>query len=614
MRFLSFVVALLFTWSSSVAADTTEIGSGFQSINGVTPGGTGTITITAPDIPYAPFVPGNWSPVPTQVASALDQLAAGGSGITALTGDVTASGAGSVAATVALVGGSSAAAVHTAVLAVTAATNANTPSTVVKRDASGNFNGATIKAETAFKFADNTLQTTAATAPAIGGTITGGTVGSALFVGTGPVFAQDNANFFWDLTNHRLGLGITTPASLLDLGTSLANEKLLLYDGGVGVRYGFGIQTGQLRMFTPSGSGIRIGGWDGSTFVDGIGVSGTTGVATISKRLDFDNIFGTPYSYAYDGGAGSRIGTGLNGGEWQSFAFNGVHFSWNTGGDQQPSGTNELMRLDATTGNLGIGTTTPATKLEVKNAGSGNLIQLDPDSSPPKIHVLYAGNTGFDVTTAAIPSGSQVPTITETLQVLGSLYASNGGLISYATGSSPTDYGAGTITMWSPPGSPPFISFSERAVGFWGTLGFTSGTGDFQIHTGNQSFPSGPARLSILQSNGNVGIGTTTPGAKLEVAGSVILSTASTPVVINDTGGNGGNVLHAFSRVTGTAAPLSSTCSASCPAGAVATGGGCANSGAVGLTDFGNTADDTYSCTYLAATGTCTASANCTAY
>lgn len=67
-------------------------------------------------------------------------------GITALTGDVSASGSGSVAATVNAVGGSSAATVHTAELAANAATAANTASTIVKRDASGNFTAGTITA------------------------------------------------------------------------------------------------------------------------------------------------------------------------------------------------------------------------------------------------------------------------------------------------------------------------------------------------------------------------------------------------------------------------------------------------------------------------------------
>jgi hypothetical protein len=41
----------------------------------------------------------------------------------------------------------------------------------------------------------------------IGGAVVGGTPGSVLFIGTGPVLAQDNANFFWDDTNFFLKLG-----------------------------------------------------------------------------------------------------------------------------------------------------------------------------------------------------------------------------------------------------------------------------------------------------------------------------------------------------------------------------------------------------------------------
>ena len=70
---------------------------------------------------------------------------AGGT-ITALTGDVSASGSGSVVATVNSVGGSTAANVHSAELLANAATNANTASTIVKRDASGNFSAGTITA------------------------------------------------------------------------------------------------------------------------------------------------------------------------------------------------------------------------------------------------------------------------------------------------------------------------------------------------------------------------------------------------------------------------------------------------------------------------------------
>lgn len=50
-------------------------------------------------------------------------------------------------------------------------------------------------------------QLTAPVTTQIGTTITGGTPGSVLFVGAGPVIAQDNANFFWNDTTNQLLLG-----------------------------------------------------------------------------------------------------------------------------------------------------------------------------------------------------------------------------------------------------------------------------------------------------------------------------------------------------------------------------------------------------------------------
>lgn len=61
------------------------------------------------------------------------------SGINALTGDVTASGTGSVAATVVAVGGSTAADVHNATMLANSADSNDTPSAIVIRDSSGNF-------------------------------------------------------------------------------------------------------------------------------------------------------------------------------------------------------------------------------------------------------------------------------------------------------------------------------------------------------------------------------------------------------------------------------------------------------------------------------------------
>ncbi len=98
-------------------------------------------TTTATEIGY---VNGVTSAIQTQ----LNAKQATGNYITALTGDVAASGPGSVASTVALVAGSTAANVHAAELLANAATDANTASAIVKRDGSGNFVAGSITAVT----------------------------------------------------------------------------------------------------------------------------------------------------------------------------------------------------------------------------------------------------------------------------------------------------------------------------------------------------------------------------------------------------------------------------------------------------------------------------------
>ncbi len=49
------------------------------------------------------------------------------------------------------------------------------------------------------------------------GTTTAFTAGSVVFAGASGVYSQDNANFFWDATNHRLGIGTTAPVSKLSV-------------------------------------------------------------------------------------------------------------------------------------------------------------------------------------------------------------------------------------------------------------------------------------------------------------------------------------------------------------------------------------------------------------
>lgn len=66
--------------------------------------------------------------------------------------------------------------------------------------------------------------------------------------------------------------------------------------------------------------------------------------------------------------AGTRFGMGIQGGEMQFYVPSGTqHFSFNTGGALQTSGSNELVRIQSG-GNVGIGTINPLGKLDVNGS------------------------------------------------------------------------------------------------------------------------------------------------------------------------------------------------------------------------------------------------------
>lgn len=75
------------------------------------------------------------------------------------------------------------------------------------------------------------------------GTATTFTAGSVVFAGTSGIYSQDNANFFYDGTNHRLGLGITSPLFELDIrntSSTTPNVSIGKWTGSGGAPTAFG--------------------------------------------------------------------------------------------------------------------------------------------------------------------------------------------------------------------------------------------------------------------------------------------------------------------------------------------------------------------------------------
>ena len=57
------------------------------------------------------------------------------------------------------------------------------------------------------------------------GTSTAFTTGSVVFAGASGTYTQDNANFFWDDTNNRLGIGTASPSAILQVNSIAATVR-----------------------------------------------------------------------------------------------------------------------------------------------------------------------------------------------------------------------------------------------------------------------------------------------------------------------------------------------------------------------------------------------------
>lgn len=114
----------------------------------------------------------------------------------------------------------------------------------------------TINGTTQDLSADRTF--TIATGLTVGTTpITSGTVGRVLFEGTGNVL-QESANFFWDNTNSRLGIGTATPSFGLDVNGTARVSGVLTVSAGVvpSISGGGSLGTGPLPFLNGLFAGI----------------------------------------------------------------------------------------------------------------------------------------------------------------------------------------------------------------------------------------------------------------------------------------------------------------------------------------------------------------------
>jgi len=328
---------------------------------------------------------------------------------------------------------------------------------------------------------------------AIGGTITGGTAGSVLFVNPTGIIAQDNANFFWDNTNNRLGIGTNTPGEKLDVAGNIQsggyfimtsdNEGLAGAGGPVGTwirpkepNSTFGqilINASGVTSFHDSAGNVQVIFDNGDV---GIGTSAPTTLLSLER--------GGSGAGTVPGLRLSTVGASVGDGPAIDFYFGnlnrigriyGVAVNSNRGdiriATSNVSGFSDILTL-TTAGNVGIGTTSPYLKLNVVS-----------DTTVASFDSTFTGDGAvIDLYTPSINAG-------------------NFGSISFRSNNS-----IGTKKIFASIAT----VFTDKTAG--------TESGDFIINTLGVGVGAATERLRVT-SLGKVGIGTvgTTPDGNLHV-------------------------------------------------------------------------------------------------
>ncbi len=434
-----------------------------------------------------------------------------GGTITALTSDVSASGSGSVAATVNSVGGSTAANIHSAELAANAATNANTASTIVKRDASGNFAAGTITASLTGAASLNVLKA----GDSMSGNLThAANIGDIYTAGSGSNTVTFEGPSGAIGTNYVLRLPATQ-------GTA---NQLMINDGSGNLSWANISSLGVASVAVTSP--ITNSGTASAPNI-GIQQSNTSQAGYLSNTdwNTFNNKQSTSLSSANIWvGNGSSVATAVAPGGDVSMtntgAFTVAKIQGTSVSATAPSSTGQVLRYNGSTWTPNF-----VSMFDLRSTITGAQAFSGVGCTAGQTLTWTAATDNLSCSAIAINDGQITQTVSRTANTF--LAAPNGsaGASSYRA----------IVAADLPSISSGLTGVLPVANGGTGTsTGSITGTGALTFAAGgsNQNVTLTPSGTGATVLNGNVGIGATSPSAKLEVQGQArsISSTGSTTV------------------------------------------------------------------------------------
>jgi len=333
-----------------------------------------------------------------------------------------------------------------------------------------------------------------------------------------------NGNDMYSAVSGNVGIGTTTPGVGLVIDKDGSNAGIHLKKAGSNVAVlasgssspGTGNEQGLLELYHDGNMNIRLYS-TGDSWINP--TSGNMGIGTTTPQADLHvagngqfHLEGPAADIYFINTSGSKTGR--------------INYDGNGDLTFLPNSTIEVMRMK-NNGNIGIGTASPSSKLDISNGGINSAeAVLTLQSGADQFKIIDVGDGDYGII-GNDNSGSYFKTVEGASGITGAeIHLTNNGNVGFGT-SSP-DHILHTMGSGNQYLQVESSSNNDAGIRF---IRSNAANGDWMIYNNNGNLRFGfdndlPSNtptdyLSIQQNTGYLGVGTTSPWARLDVAGNI---------------------------------------------------------------------------------------------